>query len=240
LIKIELQTRRHSEREAALNHKNIKTVLIILILLTAGITYSCSRLKNIDDTEAQNSGKVFSELSEERISLTAEAGDVTSDASLTEQEKVLIHVCGSVVCPGVYECKNGDRVTDAVERAGGFSENAARDFLNLAEPVSDGMKIYVPSADEVRNGSAEKIFSPGDMSVTENMSVRSSEDDKVNINNASKEELMTLSGIGEVRAQSIIDYRNSSGPFKEIEDIRNVSGIKEGSFQKIKDRIRVH
>ena len=115
----------------------------------------------------------------------------------------------------------GARVTDAIEAAGGMTEEAAREFLNLAALLVDGQKLYVPTIDEAMQ---EK---------------QSSADGKVNINTADAGELMSLSGVGEAKAEAIIRYREEKGGFRSIEEIMSIEGIKEGVFQKIKDKISV-
>lgn len=152
--------------------------------------------------------------------------------NVPESTGVWVHICGKVISPGVYRLPVGSRVFQAVEAAGGFSEDAACDFLNLAGTVSDGMQIYVPDAEEVKEGNVP-LQTGGEGSET------SKEDRRININTATKEELMTLKGIGESRAEDIIRFREDSGKFRKIEDIMKVPGIKEAGFRKIKDSIIV-
>lgn len=140
-------------------------------------------------------------------------------------EILLVHVCGAVCCPGVYELSDGDRVLDAVKAAGGFSEDAAQDALNLAQEVEDGSRIRIPTESEAESGS--QAFWP------------SEDDGTININTAGISELTSLSGIGESRAEDILSYRQEHGPFQSIEEIKNVPGIKDTIFEKIKDDITV-
>ena len=123
------------------------------------------------------------------------------------------------------------RIWDAVERAGGFSESADQAYLNLAQEITDGMKIEVPTFEE-----AQLLRESGQGA---ERSQESAVSGKVNLNTATKEELMSLRGIGESRAEDIIRYRENFGPFERIEDIMNISGIKEAAFQKIKESIAV-
>ena len=138
-----------------------------------------------------------------------------------------VHVCGEVKRPGVYELKEGQRVYEAVHLAGGFTDQAAESYLNLAQPVEDGMKLEVPNRDQAPEPEWPK---PGESPKTQA---------KVNLNKASKEELMALRGIGEAKAEDIIRYREEQGGFNCIEDIMNISGIKDAAFQKIKEEITV-
>lgn len=161
-----------------------------------------------------------------------------------EPVPIMVHVCGSVVNPGVYTLKETDRVIDAVDIAGGFAEDAAEDYLNLAGVVVDGCRVYVPSKEEVEETGMAGM--PG-MSIetgvatspdTPAMGTEGS-NSKVNLNSASKEQLMTLPGVGESKAEKIISYREQTGKFNKPEDIMNISGIKEGMYNKIKDLICV-
>ncbi len=147
-----------------------------------------------------------------------------------------VHICGEVVSPGVYKLPEGSRIFEAVEMAGGFTEAAASSWLNLAQVITDGMKIVVPSEAELDAAGGYSVFADSGAALPPEASADSG---KVNINTADKEMLMTLKGIGEARAEDIIRYREESGPFQTIEDIMKVSGIKEAAFDKIKDDITV-
>ena len=149
-----------------------------------------------------------------------------------EAESVFVYVCGAVKSPGVYELKSGARVYEAIELAGGVTGEAAQELLNQAEVVSDGERIYVPDQEEAeafQNGTGGL-----ETGVTDG-----SEKGKININTAGKDELMTLTGIGEAKAESILRYREENGKFGSIEELMQVEGIKEGVFNKIKDDITI-
>lgn len=146
-------------------------------------------------------------------------------SSAAKNQKIYVYVCGQVKNPGVYEFTSDDRIVMAVEAAGGFTSKAAKDTINQAEKMKDGQQIYVPSKQESK---AEPSSGTG-----------GSASAKVNINTAGKEELMTLSGIGESKASDIIAYRQEQGSFSKIEDIMKIQGIKEGVFNKIKDNITI-
>ncbi len=189
-------------------------------------------------------------------SILGESEAFTEQGMPSGQEKpessCFVHVCGQVENPGVYELKEGQRVFEAIKMAGGFTDKAAEDYLNLAEPVWDGMRLEVPDQEQVPDtewtartgvqaGSHGESGQPGNRTDTGmlpgNRGLPSSE--KVNLNTATKEELMTLRGIGEARAEDIIRYREERGGFGRIEDIMEISGIKDAAFQKIKDDIIV-
>lgn len=165
-----------------------------------------------------------------------EAGQVipSSAAEILPETEVscFVHVCGEVETPGVYEMKEGQRVFEAVAMAGGFTERAAQNYLNLAETVWDGMKLEVPSREQAP-ATEWTAQAQGPVAGAGAASGR------VNLNTATKEELMTLRGIGEARAEDIIRYREKKGGFARIEDIMEVSGIKNAAFEKIKDDITV-
>ena len=142
-----------------------------------------------------------------------------------------VYVCGAVEQPGVYLLQSGARVYEAITLAGGLTEDAAGNALNQAEPVSDGQMIQVPTKEEVaRSDAGESAQEPDRMQT---------EDGKININTASAEMLMTLPGVGQSKAESIIAYREEKGTFSSIEAIKNVNGIKDGVYNQIKDKITV-
>ena len=152
----------------------------------------------------------------------------------SEKSGVYVYICGEVSNPGVYELSEDSRIYEAVDAAGGFTENAARESVNLASKVSDGMQITIYNKEEAASlpaGSGSAVGNTGQGGT--------SGSGLVNLNTATKEELMTLKGIGEAKAEDIIRYREKSGGFKKIEDIMKISGIKEAGFQKIKDNITV-
>ncbi len=151
-----------------------------------------------------------------------------------------VHVCGEVASPGVYRLTQGQRIYEAVEAAGGFTPQASRTWLNLAEKVQDGMKLEVPDLDTAAKlQSSRDIWGASGKPAAADGSSSGAGDGRININTATREELMRLSGIGEARAEDIISYRQEKGYFQTIEDIMKVPGIKNAAFQKIKDDIVV-
>ena len=160
----------------------------------------------------------------------------TESTSQTEEDvtvlgDIYVYVCGAVQKPGVYILPEGSRIFDAFEMAGGFTEEASMDYWNQARVLKDGEMIYVPTAAELE----DSTFSNKSV-----MRQETNDKNKVNINTASKEELMTLPGIGETRALAILEYRQEHGPFTSIEDLKNVEGIKDGVFSKMKDYIVIN
>ena len=186
--------------------------------------------------------------------ILAEAEPLSGVALLSEEsakqaeaeEKLLVHICGAVNKPGVYEFKKGDRICQAIEMAGGFAEDAAEDFLNQAQRLEDGMKLCIPTTEEAKEALEEEdarefLSYAEENSVGEQGQVLEAAegDSLININTATEELLCTLPGIGSSKAKSIIAYRTEKGSFQTIEDIMKVEGIKEGMFAKIKDKISV-
>lgn len=143
-----------------------------------------------------------------------------------------VYVSGAVVHPDVYELAHDSIVKDAIEAAGGPTSEADLNRINLARRVHDEEQIYVPQKGE----ESPPVGPPSGSSLP---SPSSQEGDKVNINTATVEELSTLPGIGPTKAQCIIDYRTANGPFQSIEDIKNVRGIGDATFEKLKDKIMV-
>lgn len=172
-----------------------------------------------------------------------------SDASSEETKTLVVHICGAVSAPGVYELPAGSRIIDAVEAGGGFLPEADEACCNLAEEIVDGCQIYIMTKTEsCADGQTEKkagiqTLPDSDMQTTDR-NVRSNsapalENGLVNLNTADVAALMTLPGIGESRAKAIISYREQHGAFAQIEDIMKISGIKQAAFSKIKDKITV-
>ncbi len=147
------------------------------------------------------------------------------------QPPLVVHVIGAVPRPGVYELPEGSRIQDAIQAAGGLLAQAEVSFINLAAPLEDGQQLDIPYKD---GAPASDPFSDEPQAT---LDVNQSE--LIDINTASVEELDTLPGIGPTTAQKIIEYREVNGPFQDIEDIMNVSGIGPATFEEIKDLITV-
>lgn len=165
----------------------------------------------------------------------------------TIEEKIIVDVKGQVANPGVYELKTSNTVNDAINVAGGLTEYSDTSNINLSKKLQDEMVIIVYSKEEIRKmKEVEPVVCPpvNDACITEEdeqakLDEEYEEDGLININSASKEQLMTLEGIGESKAEAIIKYREENGPFTSIEDITNVTGIGEKAFEKIENNITV-
>ena len=166
---------------------------------------------------------------DENLTQSEASGDTTEESFDSKAtSKIFVQVCGAVNSPGVYELNSDDRVFLAIKAAGGLRDDADETYLNQAAYLEDGQKIYVYTVDEAMKMEAEKDNSSD------------SSEHLLNINTATKEELMTLSGIGESKADSIIQYREEHGSFSSIEELKNISGIKDGVYTKIADKICVN
>ena len=167
--------------------------------------------------------------------------NVITNENNTNDDIVIIHITGSVKNPGIVKLKEGSRIEDAIESAGGLTENADITKVNLAYVVEDGTKIKIPSASEEDIGDEDIIDSKsGDNIIIEENAVPSNNSTQtININKATEKEFETLPGIGPSLASTIIEYRNQNGKFESIEDIKNVNGIGDNKYEKIKDLITV-
>lgn len=150
-----------------------------------------------------------------------------------EKQDIIVHVTGQVIKQGIVKLKEGARVVDAIEAAGGATKEANLDKINLAYLLEDGMKLYVPS---INDKEEEEYTTSG---TTNGQTNNSKKVLKVNINTATSEELQKLPGIGEAMASKIITYRKENGKFSKVEDLKNVSGIGEAKFNNIKSYIYV-
>lgn len=176
---------------------------------------------------------------------------VENSADSTVTGEICVDIGGAVVTPGVYTVNSGTRLYEVIELAGGLISNADTDSINRAEYVEDGEKIIIPVKPQTEeNSSGEESGSPGEGSGDSGADAASSQIQSgetaavsagsglININYATKEELMTLPGIGEAKAQKIIDYRSST-KFRKKEDIKSVNGIGDAVYNNIRDSITV-
>jgi competence protein ComEA len=183
-------------------------VVMVAVLGGAGLWYARSLPKPVTIARAVPGG--------------ASQGSMSPSPTVT----IIVDVTGEVELPGVYEFSEGDRVIDAIERAGGQLPKADLSLLNLAAPLTDGTQILVPKAGPpsavVPGGGT--VGSPGGL---------------INVNSASATELETLSGIGEVLAATIVEYREQNGPFASVEDLMDVSGIGPATLEEIRDQVTI-
>ncbi len=230
-----------------MNKKLILTGLTCVFLLISGICYSCAYEQKqpvlISSMTDEAKGGVETEQNEEQKN-SENALKEQSSTELTDQRvteiiaenvtNIYVHICGAVVHPGVYQVDAGARIVDLIELSGGLTKEAAGDFINQAIEVTDGQRIYVPSQEELKDLPPLE-YQAG----VENEIVTAGNSVLININTADAEELMSLPGIGEAKADSIISFRKSNGIFKNVEDLMNIPGIKEGLFNQIVSKITV-
>lgn len=210
-----------------------KQQLVILVLVGAILFGGGYRYAQMKERAAQESKPVLKSPVENKV------------------KELLVHVTGAVTKPGVYQLPQGSRVIDAVNKAGPTGD-AQLDALKLASPVIDGQTVYVPSKTAANqqgvpgsgglSGSSTSENSKGSYAPQPGSAGSGSAAivGLVNINTADQSQLDTLPGIGPALAQRIIQYRETNGPFKTIEDIKNVSGIGDKNFEKLKDKITVY
>ncbi|MGG3469354.1 helix-hairpin-helix domain-containing protein [Neobacillus pocheonensis] len=151
-----------------------------------------------------------------------------------QPEKIMVDIKGQIKQPGVYQANTGERVIDVISRAGGLTEQADQGQVNFAEHVQDEMVIYIPAKGE------EGLVSAGSTGGVAPLGSAGQNEGKINLNKADESELQNLPGIGPAKAAAIIEYRNTSGPFKAVEDLKNISGIGDKTFEKLKDLVVVH
>lgn len=205
--------------------------LAVTFVIIAGFLYvSRENSKNIQEEFVIN----------QEITITKQPKEplVTDREQIDVPKNLCCYVCGAVKKPGVYTFSQGARMNELIEQAGGFTKDAAVTYLNLAKTVTDSEKIYVPTKDEVTSfGANESVVDHLQEGTTTES--KTGAEDKVNINTADIDKLTSLPGIGEAKAGSIISYREDHGAFQSIEELKNVEGIKDGVFNKIKDLISV-
>lgn len=203
-------------------NKKQKTIMVIIIaIMLAVIGYYI-----INKTEKYD----YSEL--EKTSNAEEQEDEEKDK---EEEKIIIHITGEVEEGGVIELEKGARISDAIEEAGGTTEEADLSNVNLAYSLSDGQKIKIPNINEENKETIVEEKAGEDIIIEGNKS----EEEKININKATQTEIETLPGIGPSTALKIINYKKEHGKFNNIEEIKNVPGIGESKFENIKEYICV-
>ncbi len=207
--------------------KIIVTVIAIAVLIGI-ISFIYNKNQTKDDTILEND-----------ILIT----NTSTNNNLVENESakdlVVVHITGSVKNPGIVKLSEGSRIEDAIQAAGGLTENADISKVNLAYVLDDGIKIKIPSITDDDIGDEEIINEESGENIIENDTTSSKNNKSININKATETELETLPGIGASLASRIVEYRKQNGNFSSIEDIKNVSGIGDSKYLNIKDFITV-
>ena len=243
--------------------KNTNKIIIIVIVVLIGLIgyymyYKNSKIYNEFEESSQLEELIPYEEEKQEIakdsgeSFSGENAKTNRDENESEsskldgenmEEMIIVHITGEVKNWGVIELPRGSRIIDAVNKAGGFTDSADLEAVNLAYVLSDGIKVYIPSKNEEEIGefTTEEYITidSGDNVITGGEKMEENKNELVNINKATQTELETLPGIGPSTALKIISYRNENGAFSSIEDIKNVSGIGDGKFESIRDLIGV-
>ena len=207
--------------------EKIKEYKIIVICAGLGLVLGgFFLLKPVAQTPAKESN-----LQSEVIAVPKDSTDEKEDGNqkeeVVEQDLITVDVKGAVKTPGIYDLPVGSRINDAVQKAGGLTDNADNKSINLAQKISDEALVYVPTKEEATS------------QATQSNASNSKENKKVNLNKASLEELKQVKGLGAKRAQDIIDHRDSNGKFKSVDELKKVSGIGAKTIEKLKEYVTV-
>ena len=216
------------------NMFKVVIITVLLVLYVGSFIYISSKI-------------IVTDKSKEDTSIVSTDDNVSEEETQKEETKeIMVDVKGSVNKPGVYALKENARVSDAIEASGGLTKNANTRFINLSKLLNDGDVVVVYSNEEIKEAKKEEkivVETPCVCEVVKNDACYKDEETanngKININTASLQELMTLTGIGEAKAKLIIEYRSQNGNFKDIKDIMKVKGISETLFSKFKENITV-
>lgn len=212
------------------NKTAIRYGIVCLTILVLGTIYCISVLAKKDKEAIEYYN--YQTVNEESLYSASENDNKIISSNNNQNSKIYVYICGCVKKPGVYPCAEGTRVYEIIDMAGGLTEEAYVQALNLADIVEDKDKIYIPDMESFQN---QENLSDNSIDIKDS----SKKSSLININTASLSELITLPGIGESRARDIIEYRTQYGKFNIKEDIMKISGIKEAAYSKIKDYITV-
>lgn len=226
-------------------NKIIRQIACICVCIFGMVCTGCGSEKvvvsNVQEADADNKSDVNSDDTESSATtgkdpvMGEDAGSsekaLGETDSVREDDSLAVYVCGAVRRSGVYELPSGARINDALESAGGFADDADSDAVNLADRVQDGQRIYFP-----REGETAEFYGDQSSSDSGAADIGSS---LVNINTADAEKLTELPGIGQTRAQRIVDYRQAHGRFGSKEDLKNVSGIGDSIYNSLEEYITV-
>ena len=208
--------------------QKIIIISIIIVLIIVGIyVYNIRFSEDINENTNEN------QLNTSFVENILEKDD--------KNKEIIVHITGAVKKNGIVKLKDGARIYDAIEMAGGSTDDADLSKINLAYVLEDGQKVYLPKIGEINQENAEEEYITFEYGNNKNIiqDYNKGGNEKVNINTANQTELETLPGIGTATAEKIIDYRNKNGKFSSIEDIQNVKGIGNAKYENIKESICV-
>lgn len=211
-------------------------VIAVILLGIGGFLY----LQNSKDSSVDNSDLVTEQVDKknEEESSSNSSSYASSTSSQSQQDTVTCDISGAVKHPGVYTLKNGARLNDLISAAGGVAKRANLKSINRALLLKDQDQVYVPHKGEKIDNSTPTTTTSASATPSTSSSTTSSIE-KININTASAQDLQKISGIGEKRAEQIINYREQNGGFKSIDDLTNISGIGEKTIEKLKDQLEL-
>ena len=210
--------------------EKIKEDKIIVICAGLGLVLGgFFLLKPVAQTPAKESNlqTEVTTVSKDSASEKEEKSQKSETEEVVEKDLITVDVKGAVKSPGIYDLPVGSRINDAVQKAGGLTDNADSKSINLAQRISDEALVYVPTKEETTSQEAHSNAS------------NTKENKKVNLNKASLEELKQVKGLGGKRAQDIIDHRETNGKFKSVDDLKKVSGIGAKTVEKLKEYVTV-
>ena len=207
---------------------NKKIIMVIFIITLIGIGYY------IYNNLEYNNNQIGKDENKTLISNNEQNNTNIIDDKVSN--KIIVHITGEIKNPGIVELEEGERIFNVIEKAGGTTKDADTSKINLAQIVEDGMKINIPN----KNDKTEANENINIDTTSNSINIKKENENKiVNINTATQTELETLPGIGPSIASKIINYRKEKGKFTKIEDIKNVNGIGDAKFEKIKSLICV-
>lgn len=230
-----------------MNKKNILKITLFFLLPLLTLTACTGKQDIAFELEEQGKTKETEYVPDAEKTADGESAAAEEVIAVKEPAVIYVHICGAVVNPGVYALDAGSRVFEGVEAAGGFSEEACEDYVNQAEILQDGQRLIIPTMEEAEAVNNAGTFQESwriDALGTEQSAVGEAAvgntDGLININTADESVLSSIDGIGAGKAAAIVKYRQENGNFQSIQDIMKVSGIKEGTYEKIKDKITVN
>ncbi|WP_330501331.1 helix-hairpin-helix domain-containing protein [Peribacillus frigoritolerans] len=204
--------------------RKMTMITVAVAFVAAGIYFFSQQGEDLADTE-------------DIFSVTAKEAEMEQSVneSAAEPEIIKVDVKGAVKSPGIFTAQAGDRVIDLISAAGSFTEKADTDKVNFAQIIEDQMVIYVPEIGEEDKGNLENI----QVGTSGDAVTKGTSGGLVNLNTATQEDLQTLTGIGPSKANAILEYRESIGKFKEVDELKQVTGIGDKTFERLRDSISV-
>lgn len=221
--------------EKIVTKRNITLIILVfLCILTSFILYGRNKSKVFKDEYMKNIFVDEETSDDDNVVVNAESTKIVQEEKKNQATKsikmIVVEIKGEVVNPDVYEIQEGSIIRDLITKAGGLTNEANIDKINRADKLRDNQLIVIPNKNEISNVKTN-ISSSSEGSASEN--------GVININTATLEELQKINGVGEIKARSIIEYREKNGGFKSIDEMKNIDGIGDKTFEKMKDGITV-